>query len=56
MTEGYGEQDRTILAGGNVLPCDIAREVLENVEDEGISGSHEKLGAASIEYASSSRI
>ena len=56
MTEGYGGRDGTVLMGGNVLPCDIAREVPENVEAEGISGSHERLGAASIEYAPSSRI
>ncbi len=56
VTEGYGGRDGTVLTGGNVLPCDIARKVLENVEAEGISGSHERFGAASIKYASSSRI
>ncbi len=56
MTEGYGGQEGTNLTGGNVLPCDIAWEVLENVKAERISGSHERLRAVSIEYASSSRI
>jgi hypothetical protein len=56
VTKGYGRQDGTILTAGNVLTCDIAGEVLEKVGREGISGSHERLEAASIKYSFSSRM
>ncbi len=42
--------------GGDVLSCDIARGVLENIKPKGIPGSHERLGDAFIEYVSSPRL